>query len=142
MKQQGLNKCWIEGRGAINGWCSIPSTITAEIMSLNKFDSIGIDLVAMSVNDILVQKWNQIDKSLLCYSPIRFWTQIHAFSLSETTESYRRSRWIEMEKTGRLLSFLTAPAFWVLEGVGRRTGYLGVPTRRDLSICQDWTHGW
>ena len=44
MKQQGLNKCWIEGRGAINGWCSIPSTITAEIMSLNKFDSITIDL--------------------------------------------------------------------------------------------------
>ena len=29
MKQQGLNKCWIEGKGAINGWCSIPSTITA-----------------------------------------------------------------------------------------------------------------
>ena len=44
MKQQGLNKCWIEGKGAINGWCSIPSTITAEIMSLNKFDSITIDL--------------------------------------------------------------------------------------------------
>ena len=44
MKQQGLNKCWVEGRGAINGWCSIPSTITAEIMSLNKFDSITIDL--------------------------------------------------------------------------------------------------
>ena len=44
MKQQGLNKCWMEGKGAINGWCSIPSTITAEIMSLNKFDSITIDL--------------------------------------------------------------------------------------------------
>ena len=44
MKQQSLNKCWMEGRGAINGWCSIPSTITAEIMSLNKFDSITIDL--------------------------------------------------------------------------------------------------
>ena len=34
----------MEGKGAINGWCSIPSTITAEIMSLNKFDSITIDL--------------------------------------------------------------------------------------------------
>ena len=44
MKQQGLNKCWTEGKGAINGWCSIPSTITAEIMSLNKFESITIDL--------------------------------------------------------------------------------------------------
>ena len=44
MKQQNLNKCWLEGKGAINGWCSIPSTVTAEIMSLNKFDSITIDL--------------------------------------------------------------------------------------------------
>ncbi len=44
MNQQGLNKCWMEGKGAINGWCSIPSTITAEMMSLNKFDSITIDL--------------------------------------------------------------------------------------------------
>ena len=34
MNQQGLNKCWIEGKGAINGWCGIPSTVTAEIMSL------------------------------------------------------------------------------------------------------------
>ena len=41
-----------------------------------------------------------------------------------------------MDKTGRILSFLAAPAFWVLEGVGRRTGYLGVPTRRVLSIFQ------
>ncbi len=44
MKQQDLNKCWKEGKGAINGWCRIPSTVTAEIMSLNKFDSITIDL--------------------------------------------------------------------------------------------------
>ena len=44
MNQQGLNKCWIEGKGAINGWCGIPSTVTAEIMSLQKFDSITIDL--------------------------------------------------------------------------------------------------
>ena len=44
MKQQGLKTCWMEGKGAIYGWCSIPSTITADIMSLNKFDSITIDL--------------------------------------------------------------------------------------------------
>ena len=41
MNQQGLNKCWIDGKGAINGWCGIPSTVTAEIMSLQKFDSIN-----------------------------------------------------------------------------------------------------
>ena len=44
MKQQRLNECWNEGKGAINGWCSIPSTIITEIMSQNNFDSITIDL--------------------------------------------------------------------------------------------------
>ncbi len=44
MKHQSLNETWSRGEGAINGWCSIPSTITMEIMSQNKFDSITIDL--------------------------------------------------------------------------------------------------
>ena len=44
MKQQRLNECWNEGKGAINGWCSIPSTIITEIKSQNNFDSITIDL--------------------------------------------------------------------------------------------------
>lgn len=44
MKQQTLHECWAAGRGAVNGWCSIPSTITAEMMSMNGFDSLTIDL--------------------------------------------------------------------------------------------------
>ena len=41
-----------------------------------------------------------------------------------------------LEKTERILSFLAPPGFRLPEGVERRTGYLGVPTRRVLSIFQ------
>ena len=44
MKQQTLRDCWAQEKGAINAWCSIPSAITAEMMSMNDFDSITIDM--------------------------------------------------------------------------------------------------
>ena len=44
MEQQSLRKCWSNGQGAINAWCSIPSSVTAEMMSMNDFDSITIDM--------------------------------------------------------------------------------------------------
>jgi 4-hydroxy-2-oxoheptanedioate aldolase len=44
MKQQSLRNCWLEDKGAINAWCSIPSAVTAEMMSMNDFDSITIDM--------------------------------------------------------------------------------------------------
>lgn len=44
MKQQTLRNCWENGKGAINAWCSIPSMVTAEMTSLNDFDSITIDM--------------------------------------------------------------------------------------------------
>ena len=44
MEQQSLRKCWSNGKGAINAWCSIPSAVTAEMMSMNDFDSITIDM--------------------------------------------------------------------------------------------------
>ena len=37
MEQQSLRKCWSNGKGAINAWCSIPSAVTAEMMSMNDF---------------------------------------------------------------------------------------------------------
>ena len=40
MKQQTLRNCWENGKGAINAWCSIPSMVTAEMTSMNDFDSI------------------------------------------------------------------------------------------------------
>ena len=40
MKQQTLRDCWAKEKGAINAWCSIPSAVTAEMMSMNDFDSI------------------------------------------------------------------------------------------------------
>ena len=44
MKQQTLRDCWTKGKGAINAWCSIPSAVTAEMTSMNDFDSITIDM--------------------------------------------------------------------------------------------------
>ena len=44
MELQSLRKCWFYGKGAINAWCSIPSAVTAEMMSMNDFDSITIDM--------------------------------------------------------------------------------------------------
>ena len=37
-------------------------------------------------------------------------------------------------KWGRIRYFFVPPVFWVPQGVGRRTGYLGIPTHRVLSI--------
>lgn len=39
-----LHRVWAEGKGALNGWLSIPSTITAEIMAMQDFDSLTVDL--------------------------------------------------------------------------------------------------
>ena len=39
-----LRELWGAGGHAVNGWLSIPNTITAEIMSKQDFDSITIDL--------------------------------------------------------------------------------------------------
>ena len=44
MEQQTLRDCWSKGKGAINAWCSIPNAVTAEMMSMNDFDSITIDM--------------------------------------------------------------------------------------------------
>ena len=44
MKQQTLRDCWAKEKGAINAWCSIPSAVTAVMMSMNDFDSITIDM--------------------------------------------------------------------------------------------------
>ena len=44
MKQQTLRDCWAKEKGAINAWCSIPSAVTAEMTSMNDFDSITIDM--------------------------------------------------------------------------------------------------
>ena len=39
-----LHKVWNEGKGALNGWLSIPSTVTAEFMAMQDFDSLTVDL--------------------------------------------------------------------------------------------------
>ena len=44
MKLTRLQDKWKAGETGLNGWCSIPNTVSAEIMSLAGFDSITIDL--------------------------------------------------------------------------------------------------
>ena len=39
-----LRDCWARGAGAVNGWLSMPNTISAEITARQDFDSITIDL--------------------------------------------------------------------------------------------------
>ena len=43
MKLTKLQDKWAAGQNALNGWCSIPSSVTAEIMAGYDFDSLTID---------------------------------------------------------------------------------------------------
>jgi 4-hydroxy-2-oxoheptanedioate aldolase len=39
-----LARVWREGRAAVNGWLSIPSTVTAELVARQGYDTVTIDL--------------------------------------------------------------------------------------------------
>jgi len=39
-----LHRVWAENKGAVNGWLSIPSPVTAEILAMQDFDSLTVDL--------------------------------------------------------------------------------------------------
>jgi 4-hydroxy-2-oxoheptanedioate aldolase len=43
MRPNRLREIWAEGRGALNGWCSIGSPFTAEAMARQGWDAITID---------------------------------------------------------------------------------------------------
>ena len=44
MQKNKLKQLWSEGKPALNGWCSIGSPFTAEIMAAQGYDSITIDI--------------------------------------------------------------------------------------------------
>lgn len=44
MRKNTLKEIWASGGAVINGWCSIPSSFSAEIMAHQGFDSITIDM--------------------------------------------------------------------------------------------------
>lgn len=44
MRKNTIKEIWARGGAAINGWCSIPSSFSAEIMAHQGFDSITIDM--------------------------------------------------------------------------------------------------
>jgi 4-hydroxy-2-oxoheptanedioate aldolase len=44
MRKNTLMEIWAKGGAVINGWCSIPSSFSAEIMAHQGFDSITIDM--------------------------------------------------------------------------------------------------
>jgi 4-hydroxy-2-oxoheptanedioate aldolase len=44
MRRNTLKEIWARGGAVINGWCSIPSSFSAEIMAHQGFDSITVDM--------------------------------------------------------------------------------------------------
>ena len=44
MRKNTLKEIWARGEAVINGWCSIPSSFSAEIMAHQGFDSITVDM--------------------------------------------------------------------------------------------------
>lgn len=44
MRKNTLKEIWARGGAALNGWCSIPSAFSAEIMAHQGFDSITVDM--------------------------------------------------------------------------------------------------
>ncbi len=44
MRKNTLKEIWSRGEAVINGWCSIPSSFSAEVMAHQGFDSITIDM--------------------------------------------------------------------------------------------------
>lgn len=44
MRKNTIKEIWANGGAVINGWCSIPSSFSAEIMAHQGFDSITIDM--------------------------------------------------------------------------------------------------
>lgn len=44
MRRNTLKEIWAKGGAVLNGWCSIPSSFSAEVMSHQGFDSITIDM--------------------------------------------------------------------------------------------------
>ena len=44
MRKNTLREIWLNGGAVVNGWCSIPSSFSAEIMAHQGFDSICIDM--------------------------------------------------------------------------------------------------
>ena len=43
MRKNTLKEIWANGGAVVNGWCSIPSSFSAEVMAHQGFDSICID---------------------------------------------------------------------------------------------------
>jgi 4-hydroxy-2-oxoheptanedioate aldolase len=44
MRRNTLKEIWANGGAVVNGWCSIPSSFSAEVMAHQGFDSICIDM--------------------------------------------------------------------------------------------------
>ena len=44
MRENMLRRLWREGKAAVNGWCAIPSSFSAETMAHQGWDSVTVDL--------------------------------------------------------------------------------------------------
>jgi 4-hydroxy-2-oxoheptanedioate aldolase len=44
MRENTIRQLWAEGKAAVNGWCAIPSSFSAETMAHQGWDSVTVDL--------------------------------------------------------------------------------------------------
>ena len=44
MRENTLRKIWARGEAVVNGWLSIPSSFSAEVMAHQGFDSLTVDM--------------------------------------------------------------------------------------------------
>jgi len=44
MRENTIRRLWSEGKAAVNGWCAIPSSFSAETMAHQGWDSVTVDL--------------------------------------------------------------------------------------------------
>lgn len=44
MRENRLRTLWADGKAAVNGWCAIPSSFSAEVMAHQGWDSLTLDL--------------------------------------------------------------------------------------------------
>ena len=65
MKHLSLKNKWDQNKSVVNGWCSIPSTVTAEIMSLNNSTKEKQLQLMQKVNPNIIPRNHKVEEALL-----------------------------------------------------------------------------
>jgi len=92
MRKNRVKEIWESGGAVLNGWCSIPSSFSAEVMAHQGFDSITIDM-----------QHGVVDYQVAL-------TMLQAISTTDVTPMAR----VPWNDPGRLMKILDAGAFGVI----------------------------